>query len=446
MKLLHNLLAATIIATITIQTTILNVYADDNTSQYKIEVFSDCGKDSGSGERTRNTGYNERVQSARFNNKQYDAVPVIDVFAERVGLDWANYSYFGGRHYSYEAFKVLKDNGCEYVLLYLGRSPWNEAAVFNKRNCKVYTEPLKTAIENATKANVKIGLIWEGNAVNSSFAYDEADYVYKLISDNNLDFDLPLFYAPEYSSNATAWEDRTLAVQAFFTRLKYNNYNGSIGLYTNGFTNQGAVVDANKLVSSIPDLCLWVPAYDNYPNNRPNFDNILYMHQYTGDYGVVPAREHTMLNGIGYMLDISMVFVERPDDTIIYPIQNYICWDEVEDADAYKLVLIHSDYTRDEIILNEHEYKVTEDVVKAYVKAIKTDKYGFTAESYNWAETSDSWKKFDFSKMDLSEYNQKTCDKDFVINTETVSNTKYTLSAYSKGVCYDLMKSVFGNN
>lgn len=442
MKVLTKILSTILTASITISMLSITVHADENS--YKNEVFGDVGIETNSGERTQNTGYNQRVRSERFNNKKYDSIPVIDVSVERIGLDWAGYSYYGGRHYSYEAFDVLKSNGCNYVLLYLGQSPWNGTTIFNSNDCRVFVDQLKIAIENAHKADVKIGLIWEGNAVNTAYAYDEADYVCWLIKNNNLKFDLPLFYAPEYSADATTWEDRTTAVKSFFDRLSYNKYGGPIGLYTNGFTNQGAVVDANKIIESIPDLCLWVPAYDNYPHNNPNFDNILYMHQYTGDYGVVPAREHTMLNGIGYMLDISMAFVERPDNTTIYTTDNSVQWNKVDNADAYKLRIIKSNYTYDEIITTGLNYEVTDDVIKVYVKPIRTDKFGFTAESYNWSETPNDWRAFDFDTIDLSEYYQDTSDKDYIIDTNNANTQKHILVANSKGYCYDLAKTLFG--
>ena len=102
MKVLTKILSTILAASITISTLPITVHADENS--YKNEVFGDVGIETNSGERTRNTGYNQRVRSERFNNKKYDSIPVIDVSVERVGLDWAGYSYYGGRHYSYEAF------------------------------------------------------------------------------------------------------------------------------------------------------------------------------------------------------------------------------------------------------------------------------------------------------------------------------------------------------
>ena len=425
-------------------TTSLNVNAAEDKGPYANEVFQDVGSESGVGERTRNTGYNLKCRSSRYDNVQYDAIPVIDCSVERIGLDYANYSYYGGRHYSYEAFDTLKQNGCEYVLLYLGQSPWDSNKIFNSKNVRDFADVLVTAVNNAHKANVKIGLIWEGNAVNQIYAFNEATYVYNTIKDHSLSFDLPLFYAPEYSSSAETWEDRTSAVKAFFTRMKYLGYEGNLGLYTNGYTNQGACIDANKIHEFVPDICIWVPAYDHCNRKNPNFDDILYMHQYTGDYGLVPDRGQTLINGVGYQLDISMAFPERPDSiSNVYTNGRSISWDAVNDCTGYKLRVIHSNYTYDEIITNDTNYVASNDTIKVYVKAIKTDKFNFTADSYSWAETPNEWSDFDFSTMDLDEYYKNDDgNTNRYINNTSANSTRYKVVSNSLGVCHDYIQEV----
>lgn len=446
-KILTTVLTAVVL---TNTFTIFNVKAEDETevkNPYQNEVFSDVGVESNIGERTQNTGYNIKVRSSRYDNVQYQPIPVIDCFVERIGLDYAGYSYYGGYHYSYEAFKNLKDNGCEYVLLYLGQSPWDDSKIFNKNKVRDFSDSLMIALENANKAGVKIGLIWEGNAVSLRYAFKEAEYVYNTIKEHDLKFTLPLFYAPEYSTGAVSYENRTLAVKAFFDRLNYLGYEGNLGLYTNGNTNQGATIDANVITDAIPNICIWVPAYDHYNRPSPNFDNILYMHQYTGDYGLVPDRQHTLLNGVGYQLDISMAFPERPGSiSNIYIDGNYISWDSVENADNYKIRTIYSDYTYDEIITNNTNIMVSDDAVKVYVKALRTDKFNFTSESYNWIETPNDWKVFDFETIDLSEY---------YINDEGNTNNKmplkevdayrYKLMNNGINICYEYTQNVIEN-
>lgn len=451
MKLLNKTLSLSLAMLICgAATSTIKTMAVDN--QYKEEVFGDVGLDTNSGERTRNTGYNNRVRSARFNNLKYDSIPVLDCTHERIGLDWAGYSYYGGRHYSTEAFRVLKQNGCDYVLLYLGISPWNSNTTFKSNNCTDYCNVLPTALANAKEAGVKIGLIWEGNAVNTQYAFDEADYVCKLIKDYNLSFDLPLFYAPEYSTGAVAYENRTDAVKSFFSRLSHNGYTGAVGLYTNGSTNQGASIDANEVYNFVPNLCLWVPAYDNFPRNNPNFDNILYMHQYTGDYGVVPAREHTMINGVGYMTDISMAFARRPGTIDNIYIDGHIAyWNSVSDASEYKVRVVYDDFTYDEIITNDNIIDIRPNAIKVYVKALKTDKFGFTADSYNWAEATNQMITFDFDTIDLSEYDIKNdYTSDYyveepvtTIEENIVDEVSYKAISESKCVYFNMVTNMF---
>ena len=70
-------------------------------SPYSIEVFGDVGADKKAGERTQNTGYNIHRVSSKYNNAKYQSIPVIDCSAERIGLDYAGYSYYGGNSKAY---------------------------------------------------------------------------------------------------------------------------------------------------------------------------------------------------------------------------------------------------------------------------------------------------------------------------------------------------------
>ena len=93
------------------------------------------------------------------------------------------------------------------------------------------------------------------------FAFDEADYICSLIRSYNLKFDLPLFYAPECSSNANVYENRTQAVKSFFSRMQYNKYKGKLGLYSNGSTNQRSSHRSrggSRLCSRLMCLGTWI--------------------------------------------------------------------------------------------------------------------------------------------------------------------------------------------
>ena len=415
-------------------------------SPYSIEVFGDAGADKKVGERTQNTGYNIHRVSSKYNNAKYQSIPVIDCSAERIGLDYAGYSYYGGNHYSYNAFKTLKDNGCDYVLLLLGQSNWNNSNKFTPKSCTNYAYVMNRAISNARNAGVKVGLFWEGNAVNSMFAFDEADYICSLIRSYNIEFDLPLFYAPEYSSNANVYENRTQAVKSFFSRMQYNKYKGKLGLYSNGNTNQGAIIKINEICDYVPDLCVWVPGYDNM-NCRPNYDNLLYMHQYTGNYSIVPERKKCTINGVGYQVDISMAFVERPENVgDVYIQGNYISWNTVYNADSYKVCEVKNDGTYHTTITTNNYYTTSNNTVKVFIKALRTDKFGFTAESYKWAETKNSWKTFDFDTIDLTKFYTYNSSTNYKYTTNIISKKKYELIANSTSICYDTISNLINNS
>ena len=359
-----------------------SIAASAATGSYKDEVFRGSG--------TENTGYNLYCRASKYDNNSYDNVPVIDITGGR--------AYFGNRY----DWNTMSRNGVKHVLFYLGESD-STSKTFKVRSINDYSPYISTWVNGARNAGIKVGIIWQGYPLNATYVRGEAAHVYNCIK--NLTLDLPVFYSAEIrTGNVTT---ATNSIRSFYTDLRNNGYKGNIGLYVNGGAD-GTIFDARSIYNTYKsNICIWSSAYDNYGWSNPNLDDILNMHQYTGDYGIVPARGSVNIDGLTYTkygaVDISMAFPARPSNTAqIYTSGNTVSWSSVANADGYRMYLTDINGNISTVDCKSTSYTVSgSDIVKVVVKTLKADKFGFTAESTG-VSTPSSWRRVSMSSCTVT--------------------------------------------
>ena len=352
----------------------------------------------------KNTGYNVNCKHYKYNNSNYQSIPMIDTFVNAITNS-----------------ATLKKSGVNYANIYIGQSYYNSDTKKNIINSYVdsyFVSRLKT-IEDA---NIKIGLIWNSCAYRpcaSDTVYQEAESVYnayKKIKAAGVTVDLPIFYAMEFIPDESyGAKYNTQAALNFYNRLRTLGYKGEFGIYfsSGGISSQ---VDINTVLNQAVKYgwCVWEAAYDNYPSN-PTYQNYSTIHQYDGSpdgkicYRNYPNRVNGIIDCIS---DLDMAFVERPTDisgsiSLSGTNQNTVACNGVSGVDGYRFIVTYKNgkiVPFDQMTTQKgaNFFTATDDMKSITIKTLKVDKYGFVAESLKGVSTPASWHSASISSCSVS--------------------------------------------
>ena len=162
---------------------------------------------------------------------------------------------------------------------------------------KLYTDTrFKANIKEALNNNIKIGVYFFTQAVNTREAVEEADYTLELIKGYNIT--LPIYFDTEYLDegrhNNISRGQRTEVVKAFCDRIKKAGYNAGVYGSTSWLNNQ-------LIMSNISGVSVWVAQYYTTCEYRGSYD----IWQYTSSGKV---------NGISGNCDLNILYKEYAED------------------------------------------------------------------------------------------------------------------------------------
>ena len=199
----------------------------------------------------------------------------IDVSSYNGNIDWAR----------------VKNSGIDFAMIRIGGRGYGESGVlYSDDNAMQY-------IRDAKAQGIKVGVYFFSQAVNETEAIEEADYIYSLLGNTELDF--PIGFDWEVIENDTARTDNvtneelTNCARAFCDRVIERGNTPIIYSESYEFYNK---YDINKL----SDIDLWYCEYAE----TPVFDYEFSMWQYscTGQ-----------LDGIDGNVDLNICFTDIAD-------------------------------------------------------------------------------------------------------------------------------------
>ena len=126
---------------------------------------------------------------------------------------------------------------------------------------------------NGFAGKTKIGVYWVTQAITTTEARAEADYLYNMIKDKTIDF--PVYLDSEYSNNnhngradGLSKADRTTMAIAFCERIKELGYRAGVYASDSWYKNN---IDLSQLQSK--GYSIWVAKYSSYkPTYVSNYD------------------------------------------------------------------------------------------------------------------------------------------------------------------------------
>lgn len=211
------------------------------------------------------TGYWYRVKYAGTTGYVSGAYMKIG----KVGIDVSKYN-------TKIDWKEVKESGIDFVFIRAGYTGWG--------NGLMVSDPyFEQHIEGAIDAGLEIGVYYFTQAITTSEAKEEVDYVNKLIAPYREHVTLPLVIDTEPSGSGQGRADflsktqRTKVVKAFCERAEYRGYEAMIYMSKSWAIN-------NVDMSQLDQFAVWIAQY-NVCNTTP-YDYRYW--QYTSD-GSVPG-------------------------------------------------------------------------------------------------------------------------------------------------------------
>ena len=206
-----------------------------------------------------------------YEDENYTSKIGIDVSEHNGSIDW----------------QKVKESGVEFTFIRIGWRGYTEGNIYIDNN-------FYENYENAKKNNIKIGVYFFSQALNTKEAIEEAEFVLNTL--NNLSLDLPIVYDFE---NIDEEEARTSNIDkeivtnnalAFFNILE-NKYD--VMLYANSYLLNN-YYDMEKL----NNYKLWYAQYHKKPQSA--YDFVIW--QYSED-GIV--------DGIDKKTDLNIMFIKK---------------------------------------------------------------------------------------------------------------------------------------
>lgn len=151
-----------------------------------------------------------------------------------------------------------------------------------------------SSYKEATARGMHIGCYFFSAALTEAEAREEADFVMKMIKDNKLKFDMPIYFDIETDEQAELTQQECTDIsRAFCDRLKANGY------YTGIYSYKYFLRD-ELYASKLSDYTIWVAQYGNQCT-------------YEGAYGMWQYSETGQVSGLYGAVDMNRCYYDFPD-------------------------------------------------------------------------------------------------------------------------------------
>lgn len=215
--------------------------------------------------------FNKEEMFYSYEDENYTSKIGIDVSEHNEIIDW----------------KKVKESGVEFAFIRIGWRGYTEGNIYIDSN---FYENYKNAKEN----DIKVGVYFFSQALNTKEAKEEADFVLETLS--NLSLDLPIVYDFETIGKEEARtkniDKETITDNALtFFNILENKYD--VMLYANN-----DLINNYYNMERLSDYKLWYAQYHKKPQS--NYDFTIW--QYSED-GIV--------DGINKKTDLNIMFIER---------------------------------------------------------------------------------------------------------------------------------------
>lgn len=178
-------------------------------------------------------------------------------------------------------FEIVKQHDIEFVVLRIGYRGYLNGAL------KIDTNFLVN-YDRAKKRGLHVGGYFFSQAINKNEGIEEREYCLKIIKDNNIDFDYPIYIDTEWANNKhngradnISINDRTDAIIGFCSTMEKN------GFYT-GIYRSESWFNTNVLSEYLTMYDKWIA---KWAENRPIIKHGIYnMWQYSNNYKIDGTR------------------------------------------------------------------------------------------------------------------------------------------------------------
>ena len=210
-----------------------------------------------------------------YEDNHYTSSFGIDVSTFQEHIDW----------------KKVKDDGVEFVFIRIGRRGATTGLLYED-------DMFEKNYEGARNNNIKVGIYFFSQALNTKEAIQEADWVINHLKGKEIDFpivyDCEEVYLEEESSRIETLTKQQLTANAlaFFKRLEEHGHQGIL------YTNQNWA-DEFIHMDSLQKYPIWFAQYDV---DKPSLDYPIFMWQYS-DKGII--------DGIDYPVDLNIMFIKK---------------------------------------------------------------------------------------------------------------------------------------
>ena len=227
-------------------------------------------------------------------------------------------------YYQYDIdWDEVKDDGIDFAIIRVGYRGYGSAGTL------VLDTKFKENIEGAIDAGLEVGVYFYTQAITTTEAKEEADFVLKYIS--SYDLDLPVYFDIESVDYATGRLDsagltkseKTKLCEAFCDRIEDNGYEA--GVYANKYWLT-SMIDGEALGE---EYKIWVAQY----NTECTYTGTYQTWQFTGS-GSISGIDTSVDIDVDYREDTSKVsaptiYTTVTDSTV------KISWDKVSGATKY---------------------------------------------------------------------------------------------------------------
>lgn len=196
-------------------------------------------------------------------------------------------------------YNALRSSGVEGVIIRLGYRSYGAGKITEDPKFKIHLNGVKSA-------GIPVGIYFFTTAISVAEAEEEADYVAKMIKDNNIDLQFPIYVDAEYTTSTLSGRsdnlgplERTTYLLAFVDRCKKNGYDAGIYATSYWFLHK---LDTSRLTN----VKSWVSLFSS---KEPKYKTCIQGWQYT---------QTANINGVKGNCDVSYYYGDIKSNKITH--------------------------------------------------------------------------------------------------------------------------------